>query len=223
MGILPADLLRKDMAHLVGLLRCVHGVCGALTGGHDDRDAVFQEAELFEAFGEFERGWCPACELTYDFAAVRVEADVLFDGHGAGISGVGDAVSGEVERVPGEIGDDLDDGGVLEFVFWAWGEQAGHALFWVVEQGLGAGADAVRVDEGLVSLDVDENISGDVMSDFGDSVSATGVIGAGHADLDPELVTGVTDFGIGGSDDDLLSQIGGATGFDNPLDHGLAA
>ncbi len=52
--------------------------------GDVDGDAVFEEAELFEALGELERAGGEGVEAVESGSTVRIEAEVLPHGCGAG-------------------------------------------------------------------------------------------------------------------------------------------
>jgi len=72
---------------------------GVVRGGGDvDGDAVFEEAQLFEALGELERAGWERVEAAQGVGAVGVEAEMLPDGDAGVVAVVRDGRAGEVER-----------------------------------------------------------------------------------------------------------------------------
>ena len=151
--------------HGGGLFRGVDA--GAVVGGDDavDGSAVFQGAELFEAFGEFQRGWGPGDELIQKGAAVAVEAHVAVTGEARlRISGIGQGAAAEVEGAAGVIQHRFDDIGVVLEGGVVQGVDGGdHADAVIGSEAGGEFADEGRGDEGFVALDVDEVGGGGVV------------------------------------------------------------
>ncbi len=109
--------------------------------------------------------------------AIGVEAEMLpVGGGGGGVSMEGDGGAGEVEGAVVKGGDNLYGIGVGD-VFGATEDPEGsHVDCGVDERGQELG-DVVGVKEGLVALDVDVDVSGEVLGDGEEAVGAAGEVG----------------------------------------------
>jgi len=157
---------------------------GVEVGGFDvDVDAVFQEAELFEALGLFEGAGGQGGEALERGFAVGVEADVLpvlrryvFCGLSVAslaITVEGDGGSGEVEGAAVGGGDDFDGVGVGDVLGGAEDFESGD---FDLRAGEGAEecGEVLGLEEGFVALDVDVDVCGDLLGDGVDAVGAAG-------------------------------------------------
>src|SRR5690606_26482132 len=190
---------------------------GERLGGDGDGDAVagFEHAQLFEGFDLLERAGRHGGEAAQEAGAVGIDADVAQPGaalgDGAAVRGEciacpGDGGAAEVEGVAAGGADELDGVGVEQgpgvFDRGGQGRHGGAGL----NQGGGNGADAGGGGEGFVALQVDDDgvvaPSGDVGA-FGEPVSAGGVVGRGHGDLDAGALEGVGDALVVGGDADF--------------------
>lgn len=99
------------------------------------------------------------------------------------------------------------------------GDQRALGLFPARDQAV----EKIRLDERLVALDVEEEISGEVLNDAGHAGGARRTGRIGHQDFGAETARDAGDFfGIGEEDDTVgLTDLLGA--FPDMLDDGLAA
>jgi len=142
--------------------------------GYVEGYTVFQEAELLQALGLFERAGGECGEALECGFAVGVEAEVFPDLSLAGSVAVeGDGGSGEVERATVQGGDDFDGVGVGG-VFGTAGDFEGGDVYVGFGEGREDGGDVFGVEKGFVALDVD--VDGRVV-ELGDGVEAVGAAG----------------------------------------------
>ncbi len=138
---------------------------GVEGGGFDvERDAVFEEAELLEAFGLLEGAGREGGEAAEGGGAVGVEAEVLpmlRGGGGVGVAMKRDGGAREVEGSAIDSGDDLDGVGIGD-VFGGAADAEGGDLDVRVAEGTEEVGDVIRVKEGFVALDVDVDVGGDL-------------------------------------------------------------
>jgi hypothetical protein len=144
-----------------------------------DVDFVFEEAELFEAFGVFESAVGEGGEAVEGCFAVGVEAYVLPVFRGGVVFGIaveGDGGAGEVEGAAVGGGDDFDGVWVVD-VFGGAEDFEGGDLDLRLGEGAEEGGEVFGLEEGFVTLDVDVDVGGEMLGDGVDAVGATGEIG----------------------------------------------
>ena len=154
---------------------------GIYIGGLDvDRDAVLEEAELFESLSALQLAIGQAGELIQGVCTVGIEADVFPEARMAVIPVEGDRGAGEVEGAAVERGNDLDYVGVID-AFWRAGDPQGGDVDVSAEEGTKQGRQVLRLEERLVTLDVDVDVRGDLFGYSLDAIRSAGEIGRGHA------------------------------------------
>ena len=140
-----------------------------------------------------------------------------------GVANPGDGRAGEVEGVFVEVEDDFDYVGIHDVGGgFDRGGDGGDGGFGVFEEGFDGGVDGGGVEEGLVALDIDEDLACDVGGDFGDALGASAMVGAGHASFAAEGCDGLDNAVVIGGDDDLIDRFGGLGAVVDALNHGLA-
>ena len=154
--------------------------------GLDDAnfEAVFEGAQLLEALRLLERADGEIRVSQQKVAAVAIEADVLVVHRVAATPNVGDGGTREVDSVLEAVGDNFDDIGIVDFagIFDLLFERA-HLDCGLVSQRHDGGIDCSGIDEGLIALDVDDDLGvGVARGDFGNPVGAGNVVGPGHPD-----------------------------------------
>jgi hypothetical protein len=195
---------------------------GVEVGGFDvDVNAVFEEAELFEAFYLFEGARRKGGEVLEGRFAVGVEADVLPVLGRCFIAVVGDGGAREVERAAVRGGDYFDCVGVGYVLLGAEDLEGGD-----LDVRLGEGAEergeVLGFEEGFVALDVDVDVGWDLLGDGVDAVGAAGKLGGGELD-GPIVLPAEGGYFIGvGGDDDAVELGAGRSGFEDPGEHGPA-
>lgn len=144
-----------------------------------DAGAVFEGAELFEAFGFLEGRGGKGDEVEEEIGAVSVEAEVAVGGE-AGVWGAtkGDGGAGEVEGVGLVIEDNLDDVRVGDESRVGDGAGGGdHCKVGLVTEGLSELIDEGGIEEGFIALNIDDvGGLGAMGGGFGDAIGAGGVI-----------------------------------------------
>jgi hypothetical protein len=221
---------------------------GVVVGGFDvDGDAVFEEAELFEALGLFEEAVGQGGEALEGGFAVGVEADVLpvlrrdvvvcwcytvacwcwvvgwwcLEAFCWGVAVVGDGGAGEVEGAAVGGGDDFDGVGVRDVLGGA-EDFEGRDFDVRVGEGAEEGGEVLGFEERLVALDVDVDVGVDGLRDGVDAVGAAGQVGRGELDGPVVAVAEFGDlFGVGG-DEDAVELGAGAGGVVDPGEHGAS-
>jgi len=191
--------------------------------GYVEGYAVFQESELFQALGLFERAGGEGGEAFQSGFAVGVEAEVFPDlSLAGGVAVEGDGGAGEVERAAVKGGDDFDGVGVGN-VFGTAGDFEGGDVYVGLGEGCEDGGDVFGVEEGFVALDVD--VDGGVV-ELGDGVEAVGTagkVGVGKNAGPAVVVAESFDFrGVGG-DDDFVELRAGLGGTVDPREEGFAS
>ena len=145
-----------------------------------DGDAVFEEAELFEALGVFKRAVGEGGELREGGGGVGVEADVFpvlnFLG---GVAVERDGGAGEVEGTAGCVRNYFYGVGVVDVGRSAERFNSGD-LHASGGEGFQECGDVFWAEEGLVALDVDVDICGNFLGDCVEAVGAGGKLGAGE-------------------------------------------
>ena len=186
--------------------------------GYIDGDVVFEEAELFEALGEFERAGREGVEEGQRGGSVGVDTEMFPDGRVDAVTVVWKGGAREVEGSAVERGDDLDGVGVVDVVRRAADLECGDLGGRGGERGEQR-SEVFGTQERLVSLDVDVDVCGVVLGDGVDAVGAAGEIGAGH-DEGPRVVVAERGdfFGVGG-DEDGVELRAGAGGVVDPGEH----
>jgi hypothetical protein len=120
------------------------------------------------------------------------------------------------------IGNHFDDVRIGDFgaVFDALLESA-HGDLVVFEEAEHGGVDGGRVEHRLVTLNVDDDLSGGGGGGFGDAVGAGDVIGASHDDARAEVLGGVANARVVGGDHDVgeIARLRGT--LPNVLQHGF--
>jgi hypothetical protein len=195
---------------------------GVVLGGGDvEAEAVFEETELLEALGTFEGAGGELGEAVECVAAVGVEADVLPILRVGAVAVVWDGGAGEVEGTAVGSGDDLDRVGIGDVLGGAEDLERGDVDVRVGERGQ-KGGKVLRLEQGLVALDVDVDLGRNALGDGVDAVGAAGEVGRGE--LDGPAV-GAADggdlLGVGG-DNDVVELRAGAGGLVDPSEHGVA-
>jgi hypothetical protein len=195
---------------------------GVEVGGLDvDGDAVFEEAELLEAFGVFERAVRQGGEALEGGFAIGVETDVLPVLRCGAVAVVWDGGAREVEGVAIGGGDDFYGVGVGD-VFGGAENFEGGDLGVRVPEGAKQGGEVLRLEEGFVALDVDVDVGVDVARYGVDAVGAAGEVGRGELDGPVVAVAEVGDFvGVGGDEDAVELRAGGGS-LEDPGEHGAA-
>ena len=212
----------------VGFGVYAYGVEGG--GGYVDVEAVFEEAELFEALGVLEGAVGEGGKEVEGGFAVGVQAYVLPVLRSEAVGGarlwpdrriVGDGGAGEVEGAVVGVGDYFYGVGIGDVFGGAEDFEGGDVDGRVGERGEERGQ-VLGLEEGFVALDVDVD-GGVVELGYGvEAVGAGGEIGRGH--LDGPGVAGAEVgylFGVGG-DEDAVELGAGAGGFVDPGEHGAA-
>lgn len=198
------------------------GVVGGFCFDDPEGESVFEDAELFERFGEFEGGGGEFGELEEKGAPVGVQPNVFEGGLGGGVSREGDEGAGEIEGVAVAIDDDLDDAGFgCGFRMRGALHERGHGKRWVVEERLNGFVDHACVDERLVALDVDDDVAVDVLDGLGEPIRAAGMVGGGHDGAAAGGRDGAGDPVVVGGDEDVIEGIGEPASFEDALDHGF--
>ena len=147
---------------------------GVVVGGFDvDVDVVFEEAELFEAFGLFEGAGGQGGEALECGFAVRVEAYVFPVVGGGVVTVVRDGGAGEVEG-SAVGGGDYFDGVWVGYVFGSAEDFEGGDFDVRLREGSEEGGEVFGFEEGFVALDVDVDVGGDLLGYGVDSVGAAG-------------------------------------------------
>lgn len=189
------------------LLGGVHA--GAEFIGEDDADAgaVFEGAELFEAFGLFEAAGRPGDELEEEAALEAVDAEVaVAAGPGLGIALVGQGAAAEVKRVAMRVEDDFDDVWIADLRGVLDGSGGGdHFDGGIIAQSAGEFVDEGRGDERFIALHVDDDaVIGEGLGGLGDAIRAAGVIGISKDGFGSERSGGLSDAGIIGGNDHVV-------------------
>src|SRR5262249_36020850 len=96
-----------------------------------------------------------------------------------------------------------------------------HGNRGLLYQRLGAERDVPRVDERLVSLDVDIEISGNALRHLGHPVGAAKVVSPGQHRLATKPLDSVENLFVRGCDHDPVRHSAGRRPLPNPLDHRL--
>jgi len=178
---------------------------GVEGGGFDvDVDVVFEEAELFEAFGLFEGAGGQGGEALECGFAVRVEAyvfPVLRSGVVLRVSVVWDGGAGEVEG-SAVGGGDYFDGVWVGYVFGSAEDFEGGDFDVRLREGSEEGGEVLGFEEGFVALDVDVDVGVNLLGYGVDAVGAAGEIGGCELEWP---VVGAAEvgyfFGVGGDED----------------------
>ena len=176
---------------------------------------------MFEALGEFEAADGQGGEALERRFAVCVEADVLPVLRRTIIAVVGDGRAGEVKGAAVGGGDNFDGVRVGDIFGAAEYFQSGDFDVELRERTQERG-EVFGFEEGLVALDVDVDLGGDLLRYGVGAIGAAGQVCGGE--LDRPLVA-VAEFGyfvrVGG-DDDTVELRAGDGRFEDPGDHGAA-
>jgi hypothetical protein len=150
---------------------------GVVVGGFDvDVDVVFEEAELFEAFGLFEGAGGEGGKTLEGGFAVGIEAQVLPVWGAGSVAVVRDRGSGEVEGSAVGGGDYFYGVWVVDVSGSATDFEGGDLDFRAGE-GMEQGGEVFGFKEGFIALDVDVDIGVDELGDGVEAVGAAGEIG----------------------------------------------
>ena len=123
--------------------------------GDVEGDAVFEQAELFEALGLFECAGGECGEAGESLLSIGVEAEVLpIDGMAFSFAVERDGGAGEVECAAVAGGDDLDGVGVGDVLRRA-ADLEGGDFDAGLREGCEHGGDVLRMEQRFVALDVD--------------------------------------------------------------------
>lgn len=203
---------------------------GVVVGGfYVDVDSVFEEAELFEAFGLFECARGQGGETFQRGFAVGVEADVFpvfgrgvlawLSVVGAPVAVVGNGGSGEVESSAICCGDDFDGVGIGDVLGRA-ADFEGGDFYARSGKGSQERGEVFGLEEGLVALDVDVDVGGEELGYGVDAVGSAGEIGGGELDGPVILAAEIGDL-VGVCCDDNAGELrAGDGGFVDPGEHG---
>ena len=158
------------------VLGCIHAHRVVVRLHDFDSVAVLQDAQLLQRFAKFQRRLGPSSELEKEILPVCVQAEVLID-LGFHVPWVRNQRPGEVYGVADLVHDDLDRVWivVLALVIQL-SHQCGH-LDGSIPERLDGALYRLRVDEGLVALDVKVDIGIGLPGDCGDAVSAALQVG----------------------------------------------
>jgi len=194
--------------------------------GDADTPAIFEPAELFELFDFFEFTLRESGVLEKGIALKDVEAKVLPISDADLVLGVAnprDGRAGEIERVVVKIENSFDhvrvhDVGGMTDRRGNRGDLCGR----IFEEGAHGGVDSDGINEGLVALNVDEDVARFMSRDFRDALGSRAVIGARHARVAAERLDGVEYALVVGGDEDGMDGVGAFGAFVDVLDHGFA-
>lgn len=193
--------------------------------GDADVPAVFEPAELFKLLDFFEFPLREGGVFEKGIAQEDIEAEmlpVLYVDFLLSVAHPGDGSTGEVERVVIKIEDGFDDVWIHNVAGAPNGSGHGGDLRGgFFEQGTDGNVDGGGINEGLVALDVDENVAGFVSGHFGDSFGSSAMIGARHASLAPEGLDGIDNALVVGGNQNVMNGLGAFGALVDVLDHGL--
>src|SRR5580704_15213601 len=194
---------------------------------HADVKAIFEPAKLFELLDAFQFARRKGGKFEQSVAPVAVNADVLPVARvhfGAGIANPGDRGARKIERVAVEIADYFHHVGIHDVVGNRnGGTRRGNLHGFVVEHGLGYGIHGGRIDQGLVTLDVDVDLGGNMHGYFRHSVGTGAMVGAGQNGFAAEGRDGVFDALVIGGNHNSGDAFGIAQAFNYVLNHRLAS
>lgn len=198
---------------------------------HDFRNAnlpsIFEPPKLLELFDalEFALGQGGIFEEGVALEDVEAEmlqmADLNFAG---GVADPGNRRAREIEAIVVEIEDGFYDIGVHDVGGRL--DRGGHrgdrggGLF---EKGIDRGVNGRGIEQGLISLDVYEDVALFVGGDFRHALGAGAVVGAGHAGVAAEAFDSFEDAFIVGGDNDAVGASGELRALVDALNHGLAS
>lgn len=210
----------------VGLGVDAYGV--EINGFDVQGEAVFEQAQLLEAFGLFQRTGFEGSEAQEGRAAVGVEAQVLpvggfTVGEVAGEIGVpivGDGGPAEVERAAVGGVDDLYGVGVGDVFGCADGFDGGAFDLGTAGEGAEERVNVLGLQERFVSLDVDVDVCLALEGDGAHAVGAAGQIGVGHLTEPAVDFAEVGDLLAVGGDDDSVELRAAEGSLNDPLQHG---
>lgn len=187
-----------------GLLRGIDAGAVLMSDDAVDGGAVFESAELFEPFGEFEKGGRPGYELLEKGAGVAVEPHVPPRGNvRVGIPLKGERAAAEIEGPAGVVEDGFDNIGiVLKRRIVKRVDGSDHADRRIGGEAGGEFTDKSRGNQRFVALNVDEVGGGGVVQGgLGESISATGVIPGSEDSFGPKSGSGVHNARVIGGDE----------------------
>jgi hypothetical protein len=204
----------------------VHAYGVVLDFGDADLPAIFEPAELLELFDALEFALGQGGIFEQGIALEDVEPEMLevADLHFAGgIAHPGNRRAREIETVVVEIEDGFYDVGVHDVgrALDRGGDRGdrGGGLF---EKGIDRAVDGRRIEQGLISLHIHEDVALFVGGDFRHTFRAGTVVAACHAGVTAEALDGFEDAIIVGGNNDTGGTSGELGAFVNSLDHGLA-
>ena len=140
-----------------------------------------------------------------------------------GVAHPGDRRARKIKGVGVEIEDGLDDIGIHDV--WDvtnWSGDGGDLRGGILEKRSDGGVNGDRIDEGLVALNVDEDIAGFMCRHFGNTLGAGAMVGASHSGFAGKGLHGVNNALIVGGDQDPVDGLRELSLFINSLHHGLA-
>lgn len=117
--------LGKDGFHAGDIGRVIDPDAFVIHAGDGDTDAVFEGAQLFETFSEFEWGRGQADDLKEDIPAVAIDAEMFVEREGLQlhvwrsvgvIAEEGDGPTGEIEGMAVGADHHLHDVGIVEVI-----------------------------------------------------------------------------------------------------------
>ena len=186
--------------------------------------AVLQCAKLLQLFRLLEGAGRQVDVIQEERSSVGVETDVLPDARRpTRVAQRGDATAGEVEREAPAVHHHLHAVLVVQGALLRSVDHGGHGNVGVLEQGLHRRVDDEALDQGLVSLDVDDDFVLKVQRDLGQAVRARRVVGARHHHLGAEAAADVGDALVVGGHEDRAQGLGRARAFPHAAHHRQAA
>jgi len=189
---------------------------GVVVRGFDvNVEAVFEEAELFEAFGAFELAGGQGGEAIERGFAIGVQADVLPVSGGCTVAVERDCGAGEVKGAAVGGGNDFYCVRIRDVFRGAADLQCGH-IDLRMREGAKQCSDVVGPEERLVALDVDVDVGVVQLCDGMEAIGSAGEIGRREFHGDVELAAKIGDlFGVG-CDKNLIKLRTCAGGVDDP-------
>lgn len=194
--------------------------------GDTNLPAIFQPTELFQLLDFFELTLGKSRVFEQGIALEDVKAKVLPVLHMDFLLGVahpGDRRAGKIKSIGIEIKHGLDDIGIHDVGdVTNWRGDGSDLCRGILEKRCDRGVNGDGIDEGLVALNVDEDIAGFMCRHFGDALGAGAVVGASHSGFAPKGQYGVNNALIVGGDKNPVDRLRELGLFVNALHHGLA-
>ena len=139
------------------LLRCVNAGRGIVVQNDSNSGAIFECAELFEAFGLLKERWRPGNKFEKEVAAEPIDSLVTVVVQAFGlVPVVGDTAAREVEGIAFRIDGDLNHVGIINhgIVGRQWVGCCDHWQVGLIGKVAGELINEVGIDQWLITLDV---------------------------------------------------------------------